>query len=365
MFPNKLWDSSAPPITPANPFFNFEDLLKASLLREQEVDPPEDLSSPDLDYLFSLSPLTSPCTSAPPTPPSHTAPLPSLDVPTTSTTPTPSTSSAATPTTPTVSTPIHQKSGRKARQQAESHRLRKRKRQEKRNEKFGTYERRENVERRYIDPAVPVRTNIDMEKASVTQAGFVGRNNGSGRKRTYKLEELCGETSKYRLKYVPWDGVYVLDPPIHSFTNCLPRTSTPITDKDQRIIAVLAGVPCDQGWDQLEQQGRDALENARSRVSIPKGDRKHRRGAFLALRCGVSHGSGQTHPDNLGNGVGNAQVLNELNRLETFRRLAGFASCAYTDPLFTSTPIDDFNSNHGVMGPRTLQVLRQSAAPSL
>ncbi|KIM34895.1 hypothetical protein M413DRAFT_79942 [Hebeloma cylindrosporum] len=142
-----------------------------------------------------------------------------------------------------------------------------------------------------------------MEKASVTQAGFVGRNNGSGHKRTYKLEELCGETSKYHLKYVPWDGV----------------TSTPITDKDQQIIAMLAGVPCDQGWDQLEQQGRDALESAQSRVSIPKGDRKHRCGAFLALRCGVSHGSGQTHPDNLGNGMGNAQVLNELNRLETFR----------------------------------------------
>ncbi|PPQ73935.1 hypothetical protein CVT26_006556 [Gymnopilus dilepis] len=74
------------------------------------------------------------------------------------------------------------------------------------------------------------------------------------------------------------------------------------------------------------QEAADALENLRPSLSIPKDERVHRRGAFPAIRCGVSHGGGSTSPGNLRNEKKNADVVDELTGMGCFQRLAGFAS---------------------------------------
>ncbi|KDR74715.1 hypothetical protein GALMADRAFT_70525 [Galerina marginata CBS 339.88] len=151
-----------------------------------------------------------------------------------------------------------------------------------------------------------------MEGASVAGGAYIGLDNGSGRKRTYKLHEMVGEKSKFQFKYVAWDG-------------CTP---TPIEDRKNRVIAILAGHPDDhEKWSRMERQASAALESARGRIRIPKKERTHRRGRFPTLRTGVSHGNGSTRPINLGNSDANAAVIQELNHLQPFRRLAGFASC--------------------------------------
>ncbi|KDR65549.1 hypothetical protein GALMADRAFT_32693, partial [Galerina marginata CBS 339.88] len=187
---------------------------------------------------------------------------------------------------------------------------RKEKRQQVREGAAAPFRLRERVKKKYLDAAKPIPSAFKLESASVTAAAFVGANNRSGRRRTYTLRELCGSGSKLRFKYVPWDGI----------------TPTPVVDKADRVISVLAGRPEDDDWDRMELLGREAIESRRSRLSIHKNDRTHRRGAFPAVRCGVSHGQGPTCPHNLGNPDKNAEVVDELNNMEPFRRLSGFAS---------------------------------------
>lgn len=103
-------------------------------------------------------------------------------------------------------------------------------------------------------------------------------------------------------------------------------TSTSIVDKAHRLVAVLAGHPNVENWPLLHQQAATALEERRSRCLVPKNKQKHRRGRFVALQCGVSHGGGQTRPRNMTNDDRNEKILNELNQLEPFKRTAGFAS---------------------------------------
>lgn len=124
-----------------------------------------------------------------------------------------------------------------------------------------------------------------------------------------------------------------------------------------RIVAILAGHPDDPSWPTLQLQAAEALETRRPHCRVPKARRKHRRGAFVALNCGVSHGGGQTAPANLKNESPNDRILDELNGMETFRRVAGFSSGMLILPacLCYSEPHSD--SRHGHLGPRTSQIL--------
>jgi len=59
----------------------------------------------------------------------------------------------------------------------------------------------------------------------------------------------------------------------------------------------------------------------------------HRRGNFSVLRCGVSHGGGQTQPMNFVNTKKNGRILEGLNSRPSFRRIASFGSCRPTPIL--------------------------------
>jgi len=100
----------------------------------------------------------------------------------------------------------------------------------------------------------------------------------------------------------------------------------PVIDREGQLVAILAGRPADDTWDALSTEAAEALEEARQCCSVPAKDKRHRRGHFLALNCGVSHGSGQVEPGNLQNNPRNTEVLAQLNQKPPFMRMSGFAT---------------------------------------
>jgi len=119
----------------------------------------------------------------------------------------------------------------------------------------------------------------------------------------------------------------------------------PIVDKTGRLLAILAGQPGNSDWLLLQMQASQALERLRPRCHVPKGQHCHRRGAFVALRCGISHRGGQTSPKNLTNHPMNEKVLAEINGMGAFQRIASFASGV----LFETTAPLSPNPPTGVM----------------
>ena len=104
------------------------------------------------------------------------------------------------------------------------------------------------------------------------------------------------------------------------------RTSIPILDKIGWLVGVCVGQPADPHWPNMHAAAAAALERLRPYCYVPKKMRKHRHGAFVALQCGVSHGGGQPMPKNLDNHPLNEKVLEELNSMPVFQRIAGYAS---------------------------------------
>ena len=104
------------------------------------------------------------------------------------------------------------------------------------------------------------------------------------------------------------------------------RTPIPIVDKEGRVIALLAGRPADENWDEVQEAAAALLEKIRS--DCPEfDDGCHRRGDFPTLRCGVSHGGGRLQPMNFTNGLKKQRALDELNSHPSFVRIAGLMNC--------------------------------------
>ncbi|KAJ3492655.1 hypothetical protein NLJ89_g11185 [Agrocybe chaxingu] len=115
------------------------------------------------------------------------------------------------------------------------------------------------------------------------------------------------------------------------------RTPLPIVDKDRRLIALFAGHPPDDNWQDEHRSAADELEQARLKLFGKREAQEHRRGEFDTLRCGTSHGGGQREPSNLANSPKRTEVLERLNNHRVFKRLAGFASsvlCTWVPELY-------------------------------
>ncbi|PPQ76862.1 hypothetical protein CVT26_001500 [Gymnopilus dilepis] len=206
-----------------------------------------------------------------------------------------------------ASDPVPQKLNHTARGRGRNHEGRRKKRQQERRQEFSNYEPRSSKDK---DSAPPIHIDLATEKCATTSAAFVGLNDSSGARRVFSVDELVGEKAKRKFGYVSWDG----------------RVRRTVTDAKGRNVAFLAGQPNAKDWPQLMQAAGQALETLRPHLSIPKQERVHRRGAFPAVRCGVSHGGGTTHPGNLTNNKENTAVVEELCGMECFKRLAGFAT---------------------------------------
>lgn len=94
------------------------------------------------------------------------------------------------------------------------------------------------------------------------------------------------------------------------------------------MISILAGYPSSTDeWLKLQEQASCALEDARHDAGFSKADGTHHQGNFQTLRCGISHGGSQKKPGNLRNEGVNKEIVERLNGLEPFQRLASFTTC--------------------------------------
>jgi len=304
--------------------YDFTTSLQVSIAREN-----------DLQYtLFSLSPLSSPGS----TPPSSPGPAsqqllltnveefqPQPPIPPEVTTPS-ATASMSYPPTPSAAGT----SNRQAKLKKGSKIRRNRDRAiKKASESFAAYQATSRLISRHIDGAQPISCKMTAsELKNVASTGFVGLDNGSRSKTLYKLEDLVGDQSRFGFRLQHWRDGYVLLP-FQTYFQLMTHTSRPIpiVDKTGLMIGILAGSPADAEWPLLHLQACDAIAKLRPLCTPRKGKKRiHRRGAFVALRCGVSHGGGQVRPKNLDNTPSDAKILEQLNSHPFFKRVAGFAT---------------------------------------
>ncbi|KAF8162355.1 hypothetical protein BJ912DRAFT_1068889 [Pholiota molesta] len=248
----------------ANADFDLADCLKA------KVDLVNSAVCSGSSDLFSLSPLTSPEPTPPPSPqiaPTYQPPVPTSD-------------SLTGPSLPkkTALPPSTKARDRGAAKKAAS--------------------------QKYVNLLDPVCSNIATENAAVQSTGLVGKNDGSGHKKTYRLTSLVGEGSKFKFHLKKWDG----------------RAPVCIADKSKRTVAVLAGCP-------PVEIGRSFTSK---QLPLWKKSARMRRLAW----------GGQKQPA-IDKRCSDEKILEELNELEPFKRMAAFASACMANwrpKLYTIIP---------------------------
>ncbi|TFK60997.1 hypothetical protein BDN72DRAFT_872818 [Pluteus cervinus] len=156
----------------------------------------------------------------------------------------------------------------------------------------------------------------------------------------------------------------------------------------QRAIVVFAGVPHkDGGWQVVAEEAAKTLASVRDEGvalgAFPVDVRSHRRGEFVALPVGVSHGNGRTQPGNLFQPPERKPLVERLLSDKSIQRIAGFQSSvfSYYAPklyahfsyrllrLFDHDPTLKGNFNNSIfpatsfnLGPRTVSLAHTDAS---
>ncbi|TFK60023.1 hypothetical protein BDN72DRAFT_779930, partial [Pluteus cervinus] len=108
-----------------------------------------------------------------------------------------------------------------------------------------------------------------------------------------------------------------------------------ITDKDGRALVIFAGVPHkDEGWKEVIRKAAKTMASVRddglAAGALPLDVQSHRRGEFVALPVGVSHGNGRLQPGNLLQPPERQEFVNRLLSDPSIRRIAGFQSSVFS-----------------------------------
>lgn len=114
--------------------------------------------------------------------------------------------------------------------------------------------------------------------------------------------------------------------------NCLNHSlhacrSEPITDKHDRVIAVIVAPPECNDWDSVNDEASMLLEEARPECKFKSEEMTHRRGIYPAMGCGISLGNGQKKPMRLSlRNATNRKIFEKLFSSDAFQRIAGAQS---------------------------------------
>jgi hypothetical protein len=185
---------------------------------------------------------------------------------------------------------------------------------------------RPQARRKYVQASSSIDVEMDASNFPASSSGYIGVGDSGGR-RVFKIQDLVGPQSKRGLKLVDWDGMFaflfLLPPPPLIET---PSTPTPLRDQKGRIIAVLAGRPTDPGWTAVHRQAAEEIKACRPLCHLTKKDKRHRRGQFAALACGITIGPGGKRPHNLAQHPANDVVFKRLLAHRSFIRFAGFSA---------------------------------------
>lgn len=126
-------------------------------------------------------------------------------------------------------------------------------------------------------------------------------------------------------------------------------TVRPITDVEDRVVAVLGGSPRDPDWKGVGDGASEAMKKTRTKLDeagvLRDKHYSHRRGEFCALAVGCSHGGGRKvhqllafclnqltsfqRPGLIANPPAIALALRKLVKHPSFQRIAGFANSMY------------------------------------
>lgn len=189
----------------ANPDFDLASCVQARLLHEDAALQPASVD------LFSLSPLTSPEPTPPPSP--QITPVPSLPNPasdgldaehfSSSTRALPLPIDHPPPPMKDLLTPSSKIKNRKAAKKAASHAQRSKRRAA---AEFRNYVVRVKVANRYVNLTDSIRCGMDTQAAPVQSTGFTARDDGTRPQKEHCLDEMVGETSRFKFRLEKWDG---------------------------------------------------------------------------------------------------------------------------------------------------------------
>ncbi|CAA7258603.1 unnamed protein product [Cyclocybe aegerita] len=300
-------NTNAYPIYSANPLFDFAKQVLTGL--QQTLNP-----------LLGLLPLTSCASSSGPSrlPSRASSPVPNV-------TQVCDTSSSSAPFLAPVPTPSYESalgkpSKAKDKDKKRSHELRKKHRAAEKQQGGSVNAKRQHPKLlKHIQKAQPHRTQFNSTKFPIASTGYVATEGGCRKKKTqqqrgsqtvYRLEDMVGEHSRFKFGYKPWDG----------------KTPTPLLDDSTRVFGLLGGRPNDPGWEALQKQAAQDIEDARKRLSFPKDKLKHRRSASPAAAYGFSHRGGRTEPTPVQHSPENEAILEKLIHSLALSRIASFAS---------------------------------------
>lgn len=149
---------------------------------------------------------------------------------------------------------------------------------------------------KHVRPAAACSVDFDGHSLKHTQHAWTGGNDTSTHKQVFSLNEMVGPNSKFHFTLERWDGKYVWL--LLTSFSCLRgfRSSIPIIDSEDCVIAVLAGCPDDDTWSEIHLEAADALENSRDKLKNPSErdlENRERRGHFPQEAAGESMGGGQ------------------------------------------------------------------------
>lgn len=139
--------------------------------------------------------------------------------------------------------------------------------------------------------AIAIDTDIEADFAPATRA-FIGTNVPDG---TYATEADKQCTMKYardhNFQEIEWDGMCVCGVVQHCRQlKQFGSTRKALVDRNDVILAILAGRPADAGWDGVIGSAEAALKTAGEKIRKTKSNP---RGPFKAVSVGMSFGGGQ------------------------------------------------------------------------
>ncbi|KAJ3500319.1 hypothetical protein NLJ89_g9852 [Agrocybe chaxingu] len=147
---------------------------------------------------------------------------------------------------------------------------------------YGETAAREESKKKYLNALQPLYTSAQTTKAAHVKTGYNSHNNKEHMLKTFMLEELVGENSKYKMVLFEWDG----------------KTPTGLVDQDGRMFGIVAGHPTDSKWQKLSIWAAKCLEEARLRCHAAQEPQQYlsqRRGAQVVELPGVFYKAGRLY----------------------------------------------------------------------
>lgn len=136
----------------------------------------------------------------------------------------------------------------------------------------------------------PLPVDYNVSRLATAKGGWVSLRQTPTSEEEWTLEKVV----QHGFRIFPWDGMYVFFGVSFRCVVLKPNRSSRnpfvILDEEGRVMTALAGRPGCKDWTDVHTRMSKLLEEAADSVMAPQGGR---RGNYVALTSGVSHGGGR------------------------------------------------------------------------